>query len=778
MTPSNIPITEVWDRYNWANWTTTLAQTSASAMGQAGSSTDHWGVSTQDHIDLVSFLEPAGWVADSNLTFGFLPTTNWPGATFAATPDDQAITWNGTDGEYIDFNYVPGGSLVLTLPDFPRDSINIFNSYIDLTSDGFETQISLPMGLSNSTLIQGNSYAGFTSEQIGDNPGITNVINGVRIRFEINEDCTIYFAGLRLIDPRWIVSNVDFDNANDLLRAAVPLDGDASYVPADNKVMPILYRSDTPTSINDPAPINGNIEVLINTGAMTLANQFTLYVREQTVPYVTQAELEGVLQYNFEGEPVQTLGMSELAVQNYQAFQIQWGLNNSVSIYGSATSAQTYTFGLDDILAPNSNYVLVCRYTDATARAQIYAVTDTGLVGALVFDTQLIDDAFTFIRQSGRVGYQAQLLDGNTYVQSIRPGQMTFAVYQSAPLTSITPVWAARLYASFSPDTVLWNEWLSLPDANNKQPLLTTDANNAQSIGVSIYTPSTDLPAQGVISNVLTPFDDAITGITDFTNLTIDFSLFVPQGIVTTLNDLPVITAELVNANGGSIPLSLPVNIPNTWQYISCVLPDTLSLSGLYTLRLHYNGTIPTQFFIENVVISQRSIAWSARSVVSDAWNANYAPWTPFNELVNSDTEGVRFTTVGKQLQVQAQGLQQDAAIYGNIQSIPIYAQLGNLVFSDDPNHQSIDSDITASYSWSAAGLTANLTGNAISVTDGQYNAVPLYVWSFGDGTYGTGKSVRHTYTVHGTYYVVLTVTDAYGNSDYYTSSPDNPVIV
>lgn len=39
------------------------------------------------------------------------------------------------------------------------------------------------------------------------------------------------------------------------------------------------------------------------------------------------------------------------------------------------------------------------------------------------------------------------------------------------------------------------------------------------------------------------------------------------------------------------------------------------------------------------------------------------------------------------------------------------------------------------------------------------------YVWDFGDGTTGTGKTTTHTYPNPGTYTVKLTVTDAAGNS-------------
>lgn len=68
----------------------------------------------------------------------------------------------------------------------------------------------------------------------------------------------------------------------------------------------------------------------------------------------------------------------------------------------------------------------------------------------------------------------------------------------------------------------------------------------------------------------------------------------------------------------------------------------------------------------------------------------------------------------------------------------------------------------------SAGGPYTGSSGNAITFTGtastSNANAtIVSYVWSFGDGTSGTGQSTTHTYNSSGNYTVALTVTDSNG---------------
>ena len=69
---------------------------------------------------------------------------------------------------------------------------------------------------------------------------------------------------------------------------------------------------------------------------------------------------------------------------------------------------------------------------------------------------------------------------------------------------------------------------------------------------------------------------------------------------------------------------------------------------------------------------------------------------------------------------------------------------------------------MTASSTFGPPPLTVRLDGTTSSDPDG---VIAGYVWSFGDGTSGTGAVVEHTYAAAGTYAVTLTATDDAGAS-------------
>jgi PKD repeat protein len=64
------------------------------------------------------------------------------------------------------------------------------------------------------------------------------------------------------------------------------------------------------------------------------------------------------------------------------------------------------------------------------------------------------------------------------------------------------------------------------------------------------------------------------------------------------------------------------------------------------------------------------------------------------------------------------------------------------------------DCDIEVSWSLVASGLTVNASGASTTSS----LPIALYVWDFGDGSFGTGVNATHTYTYPGTYVVKLTV--------------------
>ncbi|HXG56965.1 MAG TPA: PKD domain-containing protein, partial [Vicinamibacterales bacterium] len=55
--------------------------------------------------------------------------------------------------------------------------------------------------------------------------------------------------------------------------------------------------------------------------------------------------------------------------------------------------------------------------------------------------------------------------------------------------------------------------------------------------------------------------------------------------------------------------------------------------------------------------------------------------------------------------------------------------------------------------------------------TSANLNPIASFRWDFGDGGTGTGRTITHTYTAPGTYFVRLTITDALGRAAFTTKS-------
>jgi PKD repeat protein len=76
--------------------------------------------------------------------------------------------------------------------------------------------------------------------------------------------------------------------------------------------------------------------------------------------------------------------------------------------------------------------------------------------------------------------------------------------------------------------------------------------------------------------------------------------------------------------------------------------------------------------------------------------------------------------------------------------------------------------DFTATPESGNAPLTVVFDASILSTDD---RGIENYSWDFGDGSTGSGIIVEHTYNTVGTYNVILTVTDYFGNKGYKTKS-------
>jgi len=88
-----------------------------------------------------------------------------------------------------------------------------------------------------------------------------------------------------------------------------------------------------------------------------------------------------------------------------------------------------------------------------------------------------------------------------------------------------------------------------------------------------------------------------------------------------------------------------------------------------------------------------------------------------------------------------------------------------HLVIAEEKGNGENKPNAAFSHSPHSGSLPLEVNFDASSSTD-QGGKIVSYRWDFGDGTYGTGKTIKHTYTAEGNYRVKLRVYDNDSNSD------------
>lgn len=754
-------------------------------------------MANQNHVDIRTFATESGesWTTG---TFGNSSETNHlprlklnviPGSIESASvtpthPVDLVTGFASTD------------FISISLPSFPLSVVNTTTSFIDFTSnpEGNFTAgptISVSFNSSIATLSNGNCEFRVERSLIESNPLVDlEKITAVRFRIQGTGSGTLTLMGLRLLDANWQQGPIDYDNWNGRWDNTVPSNGNPANPPAFGQ--PILWRSDDPSGEDDPRPIDSQFGIIFYTGAQEHNNTFSLFLREVSQAFLTQLDLDGTTMSGLDGKPQPDLGVSEFAPRlmtdmdrfemeqldtmdmfdieripdpvftGWIQFTLQWGISNAITVTNSSNPG--YVFNNVPSLTSNTHYLFICTLEGNNARAQIYEVNGTtfAINPSVVFDTTLINDDNLFKRRKGRVGWQATLGDNNAYIAHIRTRHTAFAEYISSPLSSLTPVKGAQLFADFTQNTELWEGFNPGPQNTKAGSSLTRDTARSTS-GESYRIDNSGAVNQGFESNPL--------NFTDFTQAEVSFDLWYPSTLIQEAEakgETPGIILQLMGLyQNPTFSLIMPEIIPDQWQHVSGInlANYALNQTGEYALLITQPSASAGSWWIDKINVFQRAIQWSARSVVSNPWESNFAPWTDFRELVNSNTSGILFSPQGKDLQMRARALRQDANIVGPPKLVPTYAELGRLVWPE--NALKGLTPPTANYPnpTQITGLEYSFTSSSTPGSGG----IVLYEWTFGDGARATGSHVTHTYLAHGTYQVTLTVTDRNGQQANHT---------
>jgi PKD domain-containing protein len=725
----------------------------------------------QNHVDIRTFISngdslyPEGWtvngvaIATGSTSLGPQSTSSyWPGIVVTLTGTTTLVSSVPTNVVNILQGFADTDYVSLGFPVGVPSTINTATSYIQFT-DG-NGNVSPKIFLNQSIVALSSGTCEFRVQRGLFNIAPVNlgdIVTVTIVAVASSGNPSFQAQGLRLLQANWQQGPVDFDTWAGRLRSTVnPCTNGSDTISTGYTVggnpytQPILLRSDNPSSANDPTPINAQIELLVYTGAnISATNTFTTYMREDSSgTYNSQLTLNSLTQAQLNGLP-QPNENTSVPSHNFIYFQFQWGAVASMTI-GNNLTTSPYTFtGLNGggLFPTNSWYLVLLTLNGTAAQAQIWPLSN-GIPTQTtpIFDTTSINDRFMFTRRKGRVGWNAVMNDGSTWIDSFRQRSAMFAEYRSTALNSITPVSGGQVFANSTPNTELFVGFTLTP-ASSGSTLTRDGVITTTGSSYKITTYGAAAP-QGIVSNMCEFKNAPQAGVT--------FDIWYPTKTPPSVS--------LLGNHGSTITLPIPQLVPNQWNTITipAVFLYNFQQAGGYQLQILGAANATTSFWIDGVSVYERAVAWSARSVVNDAWNANYAPWTSFYDAINSNQSGATFPVWGTAFQVRAEAYRQDASILtGTPQFIPQYAQLGKLVWPED-NTVSGLAAITASISYSQISGHEYLFDATGSSGGASY---PIYYqWGLGDGTLASGPKTIHTFSAAGSYPVSLSITDANNN--------------
>lgn len=658
--------------------------------------------------------------------------------------------------------FVGADYISLACPSFPVGALTLASCFIDISSDAtgaFAGGQTDSLAFSTATVIDATgavlpATSLYPSPTLYPSAGDTELrftvsqlvncdhskIAAVRFRITATASCFFRCLAIRCLATTWEFAPVDQNTRYGRLAATVPPTADlaqpyafpvasAPVTPVD---WPILLFSDGALG---PALVDADVGVAIRTGSNTAANSFALYLRELALDPLSMGEMDLLSMSALDALDSQPDGIvghiDDFANTRFLKATVTWGPSASVSLLDETGTGYT----LAATLAANSDYYLRTTLAGNALRVQIYPLTPVNDIvdyTTVVFDsTTLIDSAFVS-RRPGRLGWYAHLADGDTYIRHLRPRNLVYSEYRSIPLRSYTPVDGARLYTDSTPN-------IQALVGVTPRPGTTLAPDDTKSVSGHCVKVTCDgiLPIEGLVSNTIR-----------FENLTqslIEFDVLAPFSASLT---------ALLRGEGRLIMLSIPPFPTNRWTHITLPL-DVVGqtfIPGPYQFILLQSNTLQNIWYIDNLSIETRAVAWSGRGQAADPWRMNNPAWIPFHDMINDPYEGALLGR-GNALQIRGQVISQLGSL-SQVKVLPRYSELGNFAWADQaPTYGAAP---VPSFTKSTVGKILSTDGTASTATNGILD----YYWTFGDGSYAYGATTSHTYLTSGTYTINLTLID------------------
>ena len=634
--------------------------------------------------------------------------------------------------------YAPTDYISVTCPDFTAN-IDTANSYLDLSSDpdgefGAGTIGSVSFDQSTGSLTPGDVELRFPLSLFSNVD--LSYVTGVRFRMEVTSDDDFKVMAVRCISTTWEYPPIDLNTVSECIELPVSPTGD----PLEAIAFPTISEGDTATRPDNwpvlwqplsPKDFSASAEVY--TGSLGGTNKLSLFFRADNIARSDLGDFENLTMDNLNGLPPE-----EGSVETFQYLSANFVWETGASTMNiSNHDGVIHSFDLS--LSASTRYQFTVSVKGTKIRLQAYSMI-YGRLDELVHDTGFIQSPL-FDHRLGAFGWWAELADGDSLIDNIRPRSANFGELLTNRYESTTPVMGAQLIETSTPPIELVHSVGTGPFGG---------------IVNSQLDETVKVETNGKMKGFQTNYFD----VTDWANTLIEFEIYRAEGKY---------IAYLLSASGNIVEIPIPNGPAGMWQKIRHRTGPKPDPTGAHTLVVVKITSANDVWSIRNLSVRSRAISWSARAK-SDPWGMAGNQWTPFEDTTNTANGGVVFKEPGA-VQVKATLRTGDASIQ-EFSVVPKYAELGRLVWDNDtteaPSHLvTIASDIN--------GLVVDF-GASIQYTIDDSRRPIAYHWGFEDG-WRTGQSARYVFGSPGVHSAVLRVVYADGSvqTAYWRQSLSSP---
>lgn len=640
-------------------------------------------IADQQHVDVRSFEEQT-WVLDPTSTgvnhdhiVGKIDERNgWSGLQITANGNPISATLTSSiPGDKVDVEHLHDLSMVL--PDY-----NTFDrelTWVQLTSnpsgafgsvgdsskvyfssaDAQPAQVSLDLSL-------------FTTD--GFDP---TSISGFRIHLEQQSDpppaeTLITLMAIRAVAATWTETSLDFNTRTKKLVVPVTLSGDEYRGNALRGAE--FIRGDG--SVNDPIPINGTYALVFSPGGELISdllqNLTGIMGRERLARFllagVDNPTLHQLSNYNqisliarkvdWEPEPEDLDNDDDTGSGTFLKFSLLWNSLKTLYFIEKITDSETSRTSeivdhdfIDITLNPSYLYTFSVKLVGEIATIRIVHVDEYNAEIADVWTRTVNNSLLEAV--PGRVGFAADLFSNDATIEAYIGAPTSYSTLISQKLVQRTPVDGGQLAAVSASDKNLWTSISGLGDDLFLDPTKTLSGFGSWRT------------AQGLITNTFVA--------EDWNQMYLRVALWV-NGPIDHVNQPSI----ALTTAGGNKTLPMSALQPFQWNYLFF----NLAIFHKHLEGLEYQiSFLPSPrlnlFWVDNIVIGRRRVAWSMRAKQD-------APFHYFASTINNKTGAVHLPRDERDiyLQYQAEALTEDAWVV-NPNLFPRHAQLGLPIYDE-----------------------------------------------------------------------------------------------